>query len=106
LSGAGSSLVKIGGGSLTLTGTGNTYSGPTEVLGGTLVVTSTGGLVTGSNLYVGTSGLFFDLPVPAPSIPASAAVAAVPEPGTLALVAIGTAAGLAAVRRRKRKSMN
>jgi autotransporter-associated beta strand protein len=102
ISGSGS-LFKLGGGTLTLSGT-NTYTGGTNVFGGTLVVTTPQGIEDGTNLYVGTSGAFFAPVVPAPAVgggAASAGVTAVPEPGTLALLAAGAAAAVVAVRRRQ-----
>jgi autotransporter-associated beta strand protein len=103
ISGSGS-LSMIGGGQLILTGTANTYTGGTFVTGpGSLTVTSPSGIEDGTNLYIGSSvGM---LGFPAPVVPASAvsasAVAPVPEPGTLVLVAIGF--GTAAVYRRLRR---
>jgi fibronectin-binding autotransporter adhesin len=94
-------LEKVGNGQLILSGS-NTYGGGTIVNAGTLVVESPTALPNGSSLTVGqgASSLF------APSISASpagasstaapgGAVAAVPEPGTLALLAAGVAAALA-----------
>ena len=98
-------LATLGSGTLTLTGS-NTYSGGTDVLGGELIVTSPGGIQDGSNLSVGSAsslaafGTIFAPPVPASAVPASAAaVAAVPEPGALALLA-AVAGGLLVWRRR------
>ncbi len=90
-------LALNGPGTQVLSGT-NTYSGGTTVNNGTLIVTNIEALADGSSLTVGSASPFQAAIVPAP--PASAPVASVPEPGTLALVA---AAGLAvAVLGRKR----
>jgi autotransporter-associated beta strand protein len=102
---AGSGLKLIGGGTMVLTGT-NTYSGGTTVNDGTLIATNNEAFADGSSLAVGDPSLLGQLPaaaVPAPL--ASAAVAAVPEPGTLVLLAAASSAALAA-RRRKSKSLN
>jgi autotransporter-associated beta strand protein len=82
--GGGGSLI-LQGGTLTLSGT-NTYTGGTTVEGGELIVTNNEALADGSSLTVGTASMFAPI-VPAPV--ASPAVAAVPEPGTLALAAVG-----------------
>ncbi len=80
-------------GTLLLSGT-NTYSS-TEVLGGTLVVQHAYSLGNGSNLTVGNAAStdFASM---------AAAIAPVPEPGTLALLATGGAAALLLVRGRRR----
>ena len=81
-------LVLVGGGTLTLTGT-NTYSGGTIVNTGTMIVTNPGAIADGTSLTVGDASQF---PVPAPIVPAplaGAAVASVPEPGSLLLLAAG-----------------
>ncbi len=83
LTGSGS-LTLNGGGTLTLTGT-NTYSGGTFVNTGTMIVTNPAAIFDGTNLTVGDASLFAAPIVPAPV--AGSAAAAVPEPGTLALVA-------------------
>ncbi len=93
----GGSLLKLGGGTLTLSGT-HTYIGGTNVFDGTLVATEPQAIEDGTNLYVGTPGAFFAPVVPAP------ATTAVPEPGTLALLAAGTAVAFVAIRRKKRIS--
>jgi autotransporter-associated beta strand protein len=83
-------LTATGSGILTLSGT-NSYTGGTIVNGGELILTSATAVLDGSNLTVGDPGAF-----PAPIIPsptassepdAAASIAAVPEPGALALLA-------------------
>ena len=93
------SLFMTGGGTLTLSGT-NTYTGITEVLNGTLVLTSPSAIEDGNNLFVG-SGTPFAPVVPQSSAVASA-VAPVPEPCTLALIAAGGLSTFVVIRRRKR----
>jgi fibronectin-binding autotransporter adhesin len=108
VSGSGS-LAQIGSGIVLLAGT-NTYTGGTIVSGGTLIVTNSLGIEDGTSLFVGDPGL---LPLLAPVIPSSAvpsiagaasAVAPVPEPGTLALLAGGAAAMVLAVQKKRRAS--
>jgi autotransporter-associated beta strand protein len=82
-------LTGDGTGRLVLSGT-NTYSGGTNVEAGTLTVDDSGALLDGSTLTVGAaaSSLFAASAAPAAVVPtANVAVAAVPEPGTLALLA-------------------
>ena len=74
-----------GSGELVLSGTNNTYGGGTNVLDGTLVVASAGALLDGSSLTVGADALALGAVVPAA---AAERIAAVPEPGTLALLAV------------------
>jgi autotransporter-associated beta strand protein len=94
-------LAQIGPGTLVLSGT-NTYSGGTTVSGGTLVLADNAALADGSNLTVGNNLGAFPSLVPASSSDArGAATAAVPEPGTLALLA--AALGCAAICRRLRR---
>jgi autotransporter-associated beta strand protein len=97
-------LTLTGAGTLYLTGT-NTYSGLTAVEGGTLIVASASAIPNGDNIYVGSPGSFFAPPIPASPVPAASSavggLAAVPEPGTLALVAAGLAA-VAVYRKQKR----
>jgi len=86
------SLVKTGSGRLTLSGD-DTYSGGTTVDAGTLIAASSSALRGGTSLTVGAGGTFIFDPSQATAPPASSAVA-VPEPGTLVLLAVG-AIGLA-----------
>jgi autotransporter-associated beta strand protein len=84
-------LALTGSGTLVLSGT-SSYSGGTSVEAGTLVLTDPGALAGGSSLTVGASAAqYFDLSLGAVASPAdsAAAAAAVPEPGTLALLAAG-----------------
>ena len=80
-------LTLAGSGTLYLTGT-NTYSGGTTVTGNTeLIVTNSEAPFDGSNLTVGNAGAFAPvIPSPGPS-----GATAVPEPGTLLLLAAGAA---------------
>lgn len=106
------SLTKVGMGTETLSGT-NTYTGGTTVSGGELIVTAPYGLEDGSNLAVGNDlGAFgYGTVQPAASLgaapgtePALAApFAAVPEPGTPALLAAGAAWGLLWRRRNSKR---
>lgn len=100
-------LDKVGGGILELSGN-NTFTGGTTVSGGELIVSSPLAIDAdgvGTNLSVGTDlGAFGTvIPAHADATPAasSSAVAPVPEPGTLALVA--AAVGCAALYRRRRR---
>jgi fibronectin-binding autotransporter adhesin len=115
------SLVKIGGGTVTLSGT-DSYTGGTTVLGGTLDIAGVSALPGNSTLGIANtaevifatdlgSAIQLSLMLPgagggAPglmyfhvtnSVPAS-----VPEPGTLVLLAAAALAGLAAWRRRRK----
>ena len=104
ISGAGGVLIKQGSGELVLSGT-NTYDGGTEVDDGTLSLATPDALAAGTSLIVGTDAAsIFGLSLPAASLaPATATAAAVPEPGTLALlVGGGVGCGFAARRTRKR----
>ena len=112
--GAGS-LILSGDGQLILSGNGQ-YTGGTTVSGGTLDVASPP-LFNGSSLTVGTSSSFnFDdasatggsllprgtMAGAIASSPASAMLAAVPEPGTLALLSAAGIIALAGAWRRRR----
>ncbi len=101
-------LAKTGGGTLVLSGS-NDYTGGTTVDAGTLYVTNFNALPDGSSLTVSGGGTFiFDpsvsgtLAVPTSPTSASGVVAAVPEPGALALLGVGLVVGFGAWRRRKR----
>ena len=82
------------GGTLTLTGT-NTYAGGTTVTTGALILDGAASLLAGSSLTIGNAngpGAVFATPasVQQGAVP-GAGVAPVPEPGTLALLAVGVA---------------
>ena len=103
-------LVLDGNGTQVLSGD-NTYSGGTWVEAGTLILNDGAALPDGSSLTVGAGGTFiFDPSVagsPAMGLsrdslaPSTAGVAAVPEPGTLALLIAGLFVGFGVWRRRK-----
>ena len=104
ISGLGGLIMTGGSGSLTLTGT-NTYSGGTEVIGGTLVLANNEAVMDGMNLSVGNDlGQFGSLVPAAESRPpaASPGTAAVPEPGTLGLLAAAVASAVVYHRVRRR----
>jgi len=97
----GIALSKAGNGTLVLSGTDN-YTGGTTVRDGTLVITSDTAIAGGTSLTVAAGGTFVFDPSLAGSpvsggqvLAASSAgtVSAVPEPGTLALLIAGLAAG-------------
>ena len=99
--GSGSLGLTISGtGTLVLAGTG-TYSGPTIVSSGELIAASPYALPDGANITVGNVLAF-----PAPVVPASLQsqsqpLAAVPEPGTVGLLAVGALLSAAILRRRR-----
>ena len=93
-------LTKLGAGSLTLSGT-NSYDGGTVVNGGTLIVANSLAIQDGSSLYVGDPAALATLGYPAPVVPA-AAIASVPEPGTLTLLAAVLGGALVYRRMRRR----
>ncbi len=105
--GAGAIALTLDGGTLTLSGTNNTYSAGTFVEDGTLIATNIGAIADGTNLTVGIAGQF-----PAPVIRAAAIngeqsaasppVSPVPEPGALALLTAAVCG--AAVARRIRRA--
>ena len=85
---------------LILSGT-NTYTGGTDVEAGTLVLTSNTAIADGTSLTVGADAtLIFDPSAAGAPVTNSAAAAAVPEPGSLALLIAG-AALLAMYRKRR-----
>ena len=103
-----SGLILTGGGTLLLSGS-NTYEGGTYVDAGTLIASNATAIPAGGSLAIGAGGTFiFDPTATAAPLGGSAlaasAVAAVPEPGTLALVAAAMVAGLGIWRRRKELS--
>jgi len=102
ISGLGGSLIKQGAGTLVISGS-NSYTGGTAVDGGTLVATSSTALPDGTSLTVGAGGTFvFDPSQTGSPVAGSAAlsgVAAVPEPGTLALLVAGLVFGFGICRR-------
>jgi autotransporter-associated beta strand protein len=89
---------------MTLSGT-DTYTGGTTVEAGTLIVNSGTALPDGTSLTVGAGGTFiFDpsftgSPVTGSAVSAGG-VSAVPEPGTLALLAAGLVLGIGIAWRR------
>ena len=95
VAGSGVSLA-VDNGTLVLSGSDNTYGGGTDVEGGTLEVASSTAIPYGSGLVVGSGGtvVFSDPPQAEGTMAATFAaspagrVAAVPEPGTLALLAV------------------
>ena len=98
-------LLKTGAGTLILSGT-NTYDGGTTVSRGELAVTSGYALPAGGSLSIGAGGTFVFDPMAnatplSGALPATTgAVAAVPEPGTLALLASALMLAFAGYRRR------
>jgi len=95
-------LTKVGAGTLILT-TANSYSGGTTVEDGTLAISTAAALPTGTSLTVGAGGVFIFDPAYVSAGPAASAgaVSAVPEPGTLALLAAATLVAFAVRNGRK-----
>ena len=99
------SLTLAGPGTLTLSGT-NNFTGGAIVSDGTLILNNNEALADGTSLTVGDASAFAPV-VPAATIAAGSglsapAIAAVPEPGTLAMLAAG-AVMLAIYRKRRHK---
>jgi len=84
--GGATALTKTGAGTLILSGS-NTYSGDTIVTAGVLVATSSTAFPGGTSLTVGAGATFIFDPSQASASPIGAV--AVPEPGTLVLLAVG-----------------
>ena len=101
------SLTMMGSGMLTLSGT-NTYTGGTTVSNGELIVASPTAIDAngiGTNLFVGNDLSAFGGVISADAaIPTGSAAAAVPEPGTLGLLAAATAVLVVRLRRKSRRS--
>ncbi len=101
-----SALSLSGDGQLILSGTDN-YTGGTMVSGGTLYVTNSSALADGTSLTVGAGGVFiFDPSVIGAGSPLAVpagGIAAVPEPGTLGLFAVGGVCFVAARFLRRRR---
>jgi autotransporter-associated beta strand protein len=103
---SGTSSLTVVGGTLTLSGT-NTYTGGTTVEDGILILSNNEAIADGTSLTVGNPSLF-SAPV-VPSVVAGLqtvpqpAIAPVPEPGTLAILAAGMAATAGICARRKRR---
>ena len=97
-------------GTLILSGS-NDYTGGTTVDAGTLYVTNSNALPTGTSLTVGAGGAFvFDssagaAPVSSDSLAVlrNATLAAVPEPGTVALLAAGLVTGIGVTWKRRKR---
>jgi fibronectin-binding autotransporter adhesin len=96
--GASQVALELTAGSLTLAGI-NTYSGGTSVESGTLILAAPTALADGSSLTVGEGASAIFSPVAA-----APAVAAVPEPGALVLLAVGLWSAAACRRFSKRLS--
>ena len=101
ISGTGT-LTMDGPGQLVLSGV-NTYSGGTFVTNGQLQIANPTAIQDGSNLFVGSGTIFAPI-VGGAAVPSAAPASAVPEPGTLAiLAAVGALSALRIVRRRQRR---
>jgi autotransporter-associated beta strand protein len=99
--GGAGSLTLDGAGTLILSGTNNTFSGGTTVDSGTLILNGAGALAAGSSLTIGSDSNLGGVIVPQVSHPTALTLAPVPEPGTLALFAVGAVALGLGVWRRK-----
>ncbi len=103
-------LVKMGPGTLVLSGS-DSYLGGTYVDGGTLEVTNAMSLPDGTRLTIGAGATFiFDpaagaAPAAASPLAAASGAAAVPEPGTLVLLATGTLLAIFAARQRRKRQL-
>jgi len=89
ISGMGGSLINQGSGQLILSGP-NTCNGGTTVISGSLVIANAASIQDGTSLSVGSSLSAFsasDAGVPMSAPTGGAGVTAVPEPGTLVLLA-------------------
>jgi autotransporter-associated beta strand protein len=88
IQGVDKSLTKSDGGLLLLSNAQNTYSGGTIVTGGLVLVTNAGALPAGGSLTIGAgAAVELDIGITGtPPVARARSVAAVPEPGTLALV--------------------
>ncbi len=95
-------LVMDGPGTQVLSGT-NTYLGSTTVNNGTLIATDNAAIPDGGNIYVGdpASLSLFGGVVPANAHVAASSATAVPEPGTLGIVAAALATAFAAAARKR-----
>ena len=102
-------LAGDGSGQLILSGS-NSYGGGTNVKAGTMYVTNSSTIPGDKNLAVGAGGtLIFDPNGPAGNVatlaasPATSAVEAVPEPGTLALLTAAVCGAAVCQRLRSRR---
>ena len=82
-------VTKVGSGTLILSGS-NSFTGGTTVLDGTLILENNQAVADGSSLTVGDASAFAPaLAVPATAVASGPAIAPVPEPGTIVLLAVG-----------------
>jgi fibronectin-binding autotransporter adhesin len=103
ISGSGA-LTKTGTGVLVLSGT-DTYSGGTIVLSGKLKITSPASLRDGSALTIGALATTKFAASVVPESQAAGETKPVPEPGTLAIMAVGACAAVAC-RQLTRRQLN